>query len=213
VGIVYAGKLGLSMRMGHGFLPRLRRATAMASVESLRNLWPTAGELLLMVKLLVTYLEMTRPPQGQALPSPVSDAKIEREHLSPSAYLSIWRSVGEPLQWDQRSRMPSDDLRRFLNNQSSHIHILRVAGQPVGLCEFEGVGQAEDELTNFGLIPEMQGRKLGPYLLDHAIRSVWGYPTKRLWLHTDTQDHPKAVRTYRRAGFSIYRSAVECFPD
>ena len=53
----------------------------------------------------------------------------------------------------------------------------------------------------------------GPYPLDHALRSAWSTRPQRIWLHTDTWDHPKAIATYQRAGFKIYAQRFEVFPD
>jgi ribosomal protein S18 acetylase RimI-like enzyme len=169
--------------------------------------------LITMVTLLVTYMEMTAPPREMApVPLDVS-VQIDREVLERKSYLALYRSVGEPLQWDQRLRMAEGDLDAFLIASSTHLFVLRRDGQAIGLCEFDGVGNSEIELTNFGLVPEAQGQKLGPYLLDRALRSVWSYAPRRVWLHTDTQDHPKAQSVYQRAGFRIYAQRVENFPD
>ena len=165
-----------------------------------------------MVTLLVTYMEMTAPPREMA-PPPNIGVQINRESLDRKSYLALYRAVGEPLQWDQRLRMAESELDAFLGTSSTHIFILRREGQAIGLCEFEGVGNAEIELTNFGLVPEAQGQRLGPYLLDRALRAVWSYAPSRVWLHTDTQDHPKAQSVYQRAGFRIYTQRVESFPD
>ncbi|RJG43839.1 GNAT family N-acetyltransferase [Mesorhizobium sp. DCY119] len=166
-----------------------------------------------MVDLLVTYMEMVAPPRGAALPMPIAGVSIGRETLDPADYLVLYRAVGEPLQWDQRLRMPADELHHFLGNPATHIYVLRVIGKSAGLCEFHGVGIPEVELTHFGLIGEFQGRKLGPYLLDTALREIWSRAPSRVWLHTDTHDHPKAQSTYRRAAFQIYTQRVETFPD
>lgn len=90
---------------------------------------------------------------------------------------------------------------------------MRVDGEAAGLCEFNGVGQVDDELTHFGLIPRFQGRKLGPFLLDRSLRAAWSHRPERLWLHTDTYDHPGAQEVYRRAGFKPYAQRMETFPD
>jgi ribosomal protein S18 acetylase RimI-like enzyme len=166
-----------------------------------------------MVDLFVTYLEMTSPPSGLALSPASTGTTIQREVLDPSQYLALYRAVGEPLQWDQRLRMPADDLRDFLSRSSTLVYVLRVEGQAVGFCEFDGVGGAEVELVHFGLVPAFQGRKLGPCLLDRALREIWSYAPQRIWLHTDTNDHPKAKSTYQRAGFRIYAGRMETFPD
>ena len=166
-----------------------------------------------MVDLFVTYMEMTERPDGEPFAVPVAGARIEREHLSTADYLALYRAIGEPLQWDQRLRMQSDVLQALLGDESTHVHILRVHGRAAGLCELVGVGGPEVELTNFGLIPEFQGRRLGPYLLDHSLRAVWSLAPRRVWLHTDTNDHPGAQSTYRRAGFRPYAQRMESFPD
>jgi ribosomal protein S18 acetylase RimI-like enzyme len=162
-----------------------------------------------MADLLVTYLEMPAPPGEAALASPMGDAVVAREQFDPEAYLGLYRAVGEPWQWDQRLCMTTESLRALLASPSTHLYILRLVSEAVGLCEFERVGEPDVELTNFGLVPEAQGRKLGPFLLDWALRSVWSHNPRRIWLHTDTNDHPKAIPTYQRAGFRIFMSRVE----
>ncbi|MEO3431980.1 GNAT family N-acetyltransferase [Inquilinus sp. CAU 1745] len=166
-----------------------------------------------MVDLRVTYMEMTQPPVGPEVARPVAGARVERESLVQETYLRLYRAVGEPVQWDQRLRLTPEELENFLCSTTTSLHVLRLQGQPVGFCEFDGIGRPDIELTNFGLIPEAQGRKLGPYLLDRALRAIWSYNPGRIWLHTDTNDHPKAQATYHRAGFRIYREHVENFPD
>lgn len=166
-----------------------------------------------MVVLLVTYLEMKAPPQENALSAPTDGITVEREALDQTEYLDLYRGIGAPLQWDQRLRMQPSELHSFLVNSTTHLYVLRLAGQAVGLCEFDGVGRPDVELTHFGLIPNVQGQRLGPYLLDRALRSVWSYAPRRVWLHTDTNDHPKALSSYQRAGFQIYAQRAETFPD
>jgi ribosomal protein S18 acetylase RimI-like enzyme len=166
-----------------------------------------------MVNLLVTYMEMLAPPAGAAMISPTTGAGLDKEELDVQQYLRLYRDVGGPVQWDQRLRMSEVELCGLLKNHMTHIYVLRLHARPVGLCEYVGVGSSDVELTNFGLIPAVQGRKLGPYLLDWALRSVWAIKPQRVWLHTDTNDHPKAQSVYERIGFKIYEQRVESFPD
>lgn len=177
-----------------------------APIELLKRLSP-------MVELLVTYMAMTAPPMDAALPAPVVGASIRREALASSDYLALYRGIGDAVLWDQRLRMPTSELETFLNDRTTHLYILRLQGNQAGLCEFEHVGTPAVELTNFGLVPAAQGRGLGPWLLDHALRAVWSFDPARIWLHTDTNDHLKAVATDERAGFRRFRKSLEVFPD
>lgn len=162
-----------------------------------------------MVQLLVTYMEMRGRPIGEPLLPPVEGTTFALERLPAERFLSLYRAVGEPLRWDQRLRMPAGALDAFLRSPSTAVYILLVDGHAAGLCEFDRVDTADIELTHFGLIPEMQGRRLGPYLLDAALRAVWDRAPDRVWLHTDEWDHPRAQDTYRRAGFAVFARKLE----
>ncbi|KQU77279.1 acetyltransferase [Ensifer sp. Root31] len=164
-----------------------------------------------MVQLLVTYMEMRTRPTGEPLLPPVEGTAFAPERLAAEEFLSLYRAVAEPLRWDQRLRMPADELDAFLRSPSTALYILRVEGSAVGLCEFERADTCDVELTHFGLIPQAQGRRLGPFLLDGSLRAIWDRAPDRVWLHTDTWDHAKAQDTYRRAGFGIFMQRLEEF--
>ncbi len=166
-----------------------------------------------MVDLMVAYLEMRAVPAGASKPSPLPGFAVEQVRMGRDVYLALYRCVGEPFQWDQRLRMEPEALDAHLADPSTYIYVLRNSKEVVGLCEFSGVGQDDVELANFGLIPGMRGKGLGGFLLDNALRSCWRPSTKRIWLRTDTNDHPNAVAVYGKAGFKPYLRRVESFPD
>ena len=166
-----------------------------------------------MVELLVTYMEMVEPPRGPALAPLVAGAAVARERPSPAEYLALYRAVGESLQWDQRLAMPAFALAEFLAGPNADIRVLHLAGRAAGFCEMDVSAWPEVEIVNFGLLPQAQGKGLGPYLLDHALRAAWGRGARRIWLHTDSNDHPKAVAVYERAGFRVFDRRRESFPD
>lgn len=165
-----------------------------------------------MVDLMVTYLEMTSPPKGPSLVPPPGVA-MRREAVGPDDYLALYRRVGAPWQWDQRLRLQRLEVERLLSNPATHIHILRLNGEAMGFCEFFGVGEAEIELVHFGIVPEAQGLGLGKCFLNSALRDCWSMSPRRIWLHTDTNDHPRALSVYEKAGFRRYMSRMETFPD
>ena len=158
-------------------------------------------------------MEMRQADPAPARAKPAAGASVALERLDSASYISLYRAVGEPVQWDQRLRIAAEDRERLPALPPTHIPVLRVEGAAAGLCEFNGVGQAEVELVHFGLVPTFHGRRLGPFLLDQALRAVWSHAPQRVWLHTDTYDHPSAQSVYGRAGFKPYEQRMEAFPD
>lgn len=153
--------------------------------------------------LRVTYMELRAAPH---LPRPRNGPEhVLHEQLTPAAYLSLYHAVGDPLRWDQRLTMPAPDLAALLSSDASSIYVLRDAVEhPLGLCEFDRTGFPDIELKNFGLIQSAQGRGLGPWLLNVALHAEWKSHPARIWLHTDTWDHPAAIPVYEHAGFHIF---------
>jgi GNAT superfamily N-acetyltransferase len=155
------------------------------------------------VNLRVTYLEQSEPAPPPALYW--GSERVTLERMSRAAYLDLYRRVGEPLRWDQRSNMPGADLDALLAGGALHIYLLTdLRGEALGFCEFDRSGFPQIELKHFGLVPEAQGRGLGPWLLATALQGEWRTNPDRIWLHTDTWDHPAALQIYQRAGFRVF---------
>ena len=158
--------------------------------------------------LRVHYLELTRPPAP--IRARVGTERVAAERLGLDEYLELYQRVGAPLRWDQRLRMPREELRALLQSGRIAIYVLREdAGRALGFCEFDRTALPEIELKNFGLVPEAQGRRLGPWLLAIALHHEWESNPRRIWLHTDAWDHPSAIPVYERAGFRTYMTRDE----
>lgn len=156
-----------------------------------------------MVELLVTFMEMRHPPLGMPQRHSDSSVTVRPERLEAVAYLALYGDVGAPLHWDTRYRLTEGALSVVLANLDNEIHVLRLDGAPVGFCEIEHAPDGDAEVKHFGLVAAVQGRGLGPALLDTAVRHAWRRQPRRIWLHTDEWDHPSAVATYRKVGFAI----------
>jgi GNAT superfamily N-acetyltransferase len=153
--------------------------------------------------LRVIYLEQSEP----ALPPALywGSERVALERMTREAYLALYRRVGEPLRWDQRLSMPEAELAALLAGDSLHLYVLRdLSGDALGFCEFDRSRFPQIELKNFGLVPEAQGRGLGPWLLATALQGEWRTNPDRIWLHTDDWDHPAALSIYERAGFRVF---------
>jgi GNAT superfamily N-acetyltransferase len=153
--------------------------------------------------LRVTYLEQNEPPGPPAVYW--GSERVDLEKMTCEAYLALYRGVGAPLRWDSRLRMPRSDLAALLAGDALHLHVLRDARQEaLGFCEFDRRAFPQVELTHFGLVRPAQGRGLGPWLLASALHAEWRTNPDRVWLHTDTWDHPAAQGVYLRAGFRVF---------
>jgi GNAT superfamily N-acetyltransferase len=158
--------------------------------------------------LQVTYLEQLEPATAPALYW--GSERVALETLTPASYLALYRRVGGPLRWDQRMSLPAEELESLLAGDTLHIYVLRDRGnEAIGFCEFDRSRFPDVELKNFGLVPEAQGRGLGPWLLATALQDEWRAKPQRIWLHTDTWDHPAAVQIYQRAGFRVFDVRME----
>jgi GNAT superfamily N-acetyltransferase len=153
--------------------------------------------------LRVSYLELREEPcapRDRAGPE-----RVALETPDVNSYLELYRRVGEPLRWDTRLIMPRTELETLLAHSAARVYVVRDAGDhPIGFCEFDRRAFPEIELNHFGLVPEAQGRGLGPWLLSSALWQEWQAGARRIWLHTDTWDHPAAISVYERAGFRVY---------
>jgi ribosomal protein S18 acetylase RimI-like enzyme len=156
----------------------------------------------------VCYLELRAPPAAAAAASFAAAIAVER--LTRAEYLALYRRVGEPVGWDQRLRMPPGELEALLAGEDVRIYVLRSAeGTGLGLCEFDRSGFPDVELKNFGIIPEAQGQGLGRQLLATATGREWQAGPARIWLHTDSWDHPAAIRLYSSLGFRVFEERDE----
>jgi len=154
-------------------------------------------------RIRVTYLELCAAPAPP--PGRHGSECVRLEAMTPEAYLALYRCVGEPLRWDTRLDLPRAELEELLGGPRLRIYVLRASsGDALGFCEFDRRAFPDIELTHFGLKPDAQGRRLGPWLLSTALSGEWQSGASRIWLHTDTWDHPAAIPTYQRAGFRVF---------
>lgn len=141
----------------------------------------------------------------------VRRAELPCPELSRSLYVAVGSDWGwyARLAWD-RARwlawVDRPELETWLGYRS---------GTPAGYFELEQQPGAQVELAYFGLLPTFIGRGLGSELLAAAVDRAWQLEPRRVWVHTCTLDHPRALPTYRARGFRPYASEtrIERLPD
>ena len=163
---------------------------------------------------VITYLEMRAAPTTPRLPPPSAKlALLQAEECTVSFYRYLYETVGTPWLWYERRLLSDEALAVEIQKPTTEIFVLSVGGVPAGYFELDTAPPQETELRYFGLIPEFIGRGFGPFMLRAAIDRAWTRPLSRLWVHTRTFDHPKALGYYQRAGFVVYARQQLRFED
>lgn len=167
-----------------------------------------------LVRDTVTYLEMRAPPSiPRAHPPSGKIALMRAEPCSVSFYRYLYKAVGWPWLWYVRREWDNSTLAVLLEKPTTEIFVLYVGGVPAGYFELDTAAPRETQLSYFGLVTEFIGRGLGLYLLQAATDRAWMRPLDRVKLNTCTFDHPRALPTYQRAGFTVYARRDVSFED
>lgn len=166
------------------------------------------------IETVITYLEMKAPPPARPKHQPAHKLALLRlARPSVSFYRYLYGAVGEPWFWYERRAMPDAELARAIGAEGIEISVLYAEGEPAGYVELDFRAKSDVSLAYFGLMPHFIGHGLGAYLLAWAIDESWRRAPQRLWVHTCSLDHPRALRLYQRAGFVAYKQETTVIDD
>jgi GNAT superfamily N-acetyltransferase len=166
---------------------------------------------------IVTFLEMHDPPA--AADREKSTLRLRRvAEPDVDNYRALFRKVGERWLWFSRLAMGDDELAAILADPAVELYEVAAVEPVVGMLELDFRVPGECEIAFIGLVPELAGEGRGRWLVAEAVRLAWRPeegrdPVRRVHVHTCTLDHPAALRAYERAGFRVYKRAIERFPD
>jgi GNAT superfamily N-acetyltransferase len=166
-----------------------------------------------MVATIVTHLEMCeRPRPAPVPPAPLRLVRWKTPDLT--AYRTLFRRVGAPWLWFSRLVMSDSDLAAILHDPAVEVYaVTDPRGAEVGLLELDFRSLPDCELGFFGLVPELNGKGLGRWLMAQAKSLAWRKGVERFWVHTCTLDSPAALGFYIRSGFVPYGREIETFAD
>jgi GNAT superfamily N-acetyltransferase len=164
------------------------------------------------IAAIVTHLEMRAPPVLS--PDPPS-AWAVRQVKQPGLdwYRDLYTRVGAEWLWASRLRMSDAELTAIIRAGGVEVHALQHKDGDEGLLELDFRTDGECEIVFFGVTATLIGSGAGRVLMNHALRLAWGNPVSRVWLHTCSFDHPRALAFYRRSGFRPFRQQVEVIDD
>ncbi|WP_294291817.1 GNAT family N-acetyltransferase [uncultured Sphingomonas sp.] len=165
------------------------------------------------VATIVTSLEMRTRPR----PRPLPDSRLRLVRWKAPAlatYRALFRRIGGPWLWFSRLVMDDARLATIVHDPKVEVYaVLDPAGIEVGMLELDFRESGACELSYVGLIPELAGQGHGRWLMAHALQRAWAPGVTRVWVHTCTLDHPKALGFYRASGFTPCKRTVETFDD
>jgi GNAT superfamily N-acetyltransferase len=161
---------------------------------------------------VVTYLEMRSPPDRTVPASPFCLQRVEVPQ--PEHYRELFRLIGAPWLWFSRLILDDAHLASIIQHPKVELYsVVDQTSREVGMLEFDFREPHDCELSFVGLVPELSGKGHGRWLLAEAVRRAWREGVDRVHVHTCSLDHPAALSSYRRAGFTPYKRAIERFPD
>ncbi|HTU88815.1 MAG TPA: GNAT family N-acetyltransferase [Gemmataceae bacterium] len=161
------------------------------------------------MKVIITYLQMFARPERVVPPPRTGLAVLHASNPSVAYYRFLYDTVGRDYDWPRCKKLSDADLAALLHDPQLEVHVLMADGVPAGFAELDRRTEGEIELVHFGLMPDFIGQGLGCYFLHWTIDKSWSYSPRRLWLHTDTKDHPAALPNYLKAGFVIYKEEIK----
>ena len=161
------------------------------------------------VPITITMLEMrARPahvrPQLPHSPDHVRAMLMRLADPPVHFYRYLYNTVGKDYLWVARRRMDDASIATIVSDPKVELYVLYVGGCPAGYAELDFRQRREAELSYFGLLPEFIGRGYGNFLLGSAIDVAWSHEIERLWVHTNTLDHQRALPLYQKLGFMPY---------
>lgn len=160
------------------------------------------------VQYTVTYLEMEhRPIWGYPHAPAGPPATLLKAETPPNWYfLALYDAVGRDYAWEDAHSREEAELSDWLKDPHITLYTLMSEGWPKGFFMLDSRKSSVVELVYFGLVPQAVGLGLGGFLLKTAIHMAWDVPgTHRLTVNTCTLDHPRALQTYQKYGFSAVR--------
>lgn len=161
------------------------------------------------VETTVTFLSMTAPP-AHFPPVPASPrlALMQAEHIPLHYYRYLYDTVGRSWLWVERQGLSDEALARKIHREGVEITVLYANGAPGGYYELNFARPERTNLAYFGLMPELTGMRIGPWLLGCAVRDAFSRGASEVTVNTCTLDHPAALPLYQKLGFQPVRREV-----
>jgi len=154
----------------------------------------------------VTYLIAdARPAHLPPMPTSPRLALMRAEKIPLHFYRYLYAAVGGSWLWVERLDISDNALAEKVHRDGVEIFVLYANGSPGGYYELDFADPKSAKLVYFGLMPELTGMRIGPWLLGAAIAEGFSRSASEILVNTCTMDHPAALPLYQRLGFHPIR--------
>jgi GNAT superfamily N-acetyltransferase len=117
----------------------------------------------------------------------------------------LYQLIGEDWEWKSKLSWADGQWRSLVESENHRTWMAYLNGSVAGYYELSKT-ESDVEILAFGLAPPFIGKGFGGYFLSYAVKSAWSWVgAERVWLHTDSLDHPRALQNYCARGFKIFR--------
>ncbi|WAP67990.1 GNAT family N-acetyltransferase [Jiella pelagia] len=167
------------------------------------------------IAAIATVLERSEPPREVeiAVEERPGWSFVRIERPEPGWYVDLLRRVGANHLWYQRLIQSPEEIAGKIADPATVIHALLVDGRAEAIAEIDLSEERSAELIYFGVTPGLVGTGAARFMMARLLAFAFSLPIERLWLHTNTIDHPKAMAFYRRFGFVPVRQMLELADD
>ena len=119
----------------------------------------------------------------------------------------FYKNIGKKHKWIDRLAWTETQWIDYVSSEKVKTYILKHKDDLVGFFELISHSEKKEvEIAYFGLLEELQNKKLGSYLLSQAIQKSFQENVVRVWLHTCSLDHKNALNNYIARGMKIFKT-------
>ena len=161
-------------------------------------------------KVSRTYLEIKSLNNLNEVEKPIGDYSINLvDPIDFQLNKFLYKQIGQKYFWKDRLEWSNQTWIKYVSDPKLSTYVLKDNEEIVGYFEliFHKT-KVEAEIAYFGILEDYFGKKLGGYLLSHAIKKAFALDINRAWLHTCSLDHKYALNNYLSRGMIIFKSEL-----
>ena len=119
----------------------------------------------------------------------------------------FYKNIGKKHKWIDRLVWSETQWIDYVSNKNVETYVFKYKNDLAGFFELISHREKKEvEIAYFGLLEEFHNKKLGSYLLSQAIKKSFNGSTERVWVHTCSLDHKKALKNYIARGMKIFKT-------